>query len=203
MIRFKEFRWCVFSSIIFTEAPSSFQSEKILTAFIWKFSIRSFPFFRFECAPMKQLWSRRFFRSLCIDSSKIVCRCFQAERIELLFCFSSRLLISEFIRTLIEHFIRQTDCPRSFADFSEDSSINENGSLMKLGQTVASKSKGNFDERKSLTTVFSSRRILVGFHFRFDFVGFRNEKFQSFRISDWSSSSSSGQSKSPHSAHSQ
>ncbi|CAF1173754.1 unnamed protein product [Rotaria sordida] len=48
------------------------------------------------------------------------------------------LLISEFTRTLLEHFIKQIECPPFLAADSTDGSKNESGSLFKIGQTVAS-----------------------------------------------------------------
>ncbi len=52
--------------------------------------------------------------------------------------FFSPLLISEFIRTLLEFFIKQIECPSSLAVNSIDGSNNDNGTLYKIGQSVAS-----------------------------------------------------------------
>jgi len=48
------------------------------------------------------------------------------------------LLISEFTRTLLEHFIKQIDCPEALATPSAIATRDDTGSFYKLGQTVAS-----------------------------------------------------------------
>jgi len=50
----------------------------------------------------------------------------------------SPLLISEFTRTLLEHFIKQIECPAFLAADSVDGSNGDNGTLYKIGQSVAS-----------------------------------------------------------------
>ena len=54
----------------------------------------------------------------------------------------SPLLISDFIRTLLEHFIKQVECPAYLAGESNGGSSADSGSLFKIGQTVASMFKG-------------------------------------------------------------
>ncbi len=53
-------------------------------------------------------------------------------------CLFSPLLISEFTRTLLEHFIKQIECPAYLAIESVDGLNSESGSLFKIGQNVAS-----------------------------------------------------------------
>ncbi|CAF4061402.1 unnamed protein product [Rotaria magnacalcarata] len=48
------------------------------------------------------------------------------------------LLISEFTRTLLEHFIKQTESPSWLSADSFDRSKNDSGGLFKIGQSVAS-----------------------------------------------------------------
>ncbi|CAF0880831.1 unnamed protein product [Adineta ricciae] len=48
------------------------------------------------------------------------------------------LLISEFTRTLLEHFMKQTECPAFLATDSATKSTTDSGSLYKIGQSVAS-----------------------------------------------------------------
>jgi hypothetical protein len=48
------------------------------------------------------------------------------------------LLISEFTRTLLEHFIKQIECPSCLAMDSVNGSNGDSGSLYKIGQSVAS-----------------------------------------------------------------
>ncbi|CAF4113336.1 unnamed protein product [Rotaria socialis] len=48
------------------------------------------------------------------------------------------LLISEFTRTVLEHFIKQTECPSWLSADSFDRSKNDSGGLFKIGQSVAS-----------------------------------------------------------------
>jgi hypothetical protein len=55
---------------------------------------------------------------------------------------SSPLLISEFTRTLLEHFIKQMECPKALATNTNIRHDDTSGTLYKLGQTVAS----TFDE---------------------------------------------------------
>jgi hypothetical protein len=50
----------------------------------------------------------------------------------------SPILISEFTRTLLEHFIKQTECPPALAVDSNNGSNNDSGALYKIGQSVAS-----------------------------------------------------------------
>ncbi|CAF5141841.1 unnamed protein product, partial [Rotaria magnacalcarata] len=47
------------------------------------------------------------------------------------------LLISEFTRTLLEHFIKQTESPSWLSADSFDRSKNDSGGLFKIGQSVA------------------------------------------------------------------
>jgi len=47
------------------------------------------------------------------------------------------LLISEFTRTLLEHFIRQLECPAALAVVPLDPSAADGGALYKIGQSVA------------------------------------------------------------------
>ncbi|CAF0946391.1 unnamed protein product [Rotaria sordida] len=47
------------------------------------------------------------------------------------------LLISEFTRTLLEHFIKQTECPSTLAVVPLDGSNGDSGTLYKIGQSVA------------------------------------------------------------------
>jgi hypothetical protein len=47
------------------------------------------------------------------------------------------LLISEFTRTLLEHFIKQTECPAVLAVAPLDGSNDDSGTLYKIGQSVA------------------------------------------------------------------
>ncbi|UJR14717.1 hypothetical protein I4U23_001710 [Adineta vaga] len=47
------------------------------------------------------------------------------------------LLISEFTRTLLEHFIKQTDCPSALAVVPLNDSNGDSGTLYKIGQSVA------------------------------------------------------------------
>ncbi|CAF4257562.1 unnamed protein product [Rotaria sp. Silwood2] len=49
------------------------------------------------------------------------------------------ILISEFTRTLLEHFIKQLECPPFLAVDSTDGSKSESGGLFKIGQSVAIK----------------------------------------------------------------
>ena len=53
---------------------------------------------------------------------------------------SSPLLISEFTRTLLEHFIRQIECPSTLAVVPLDTSNSDSGALYKIGQSMACKS---------------------------------------------------------------
>lgn len=53
--------------------------------------------------------------------------------------YFSPLLISEFTRTLLEHFIHQVECPESLG--TTVAARDESGSFFKLGQTVASSSR--------------------------------------------------------------
>ncbi|CAF0810057.1 unnamed protein product [Adineta steineri] len=48
------------------------------------------------------------------------------------------LLISEFTRTLLEHFIKQTDCPSALAVVPLNDVNGDSGTLYKIGQSVAS-----------------------------------------------------------------
>ena len=74
---------------------------------------------------------------LCIDSSKTKTtfeEFFFQLTIILLF---SALLISEFTRTLLEHFIRQLECPPALAVVPLDSSGNDGSTIYRIGQSVA------------------------------------------------------------------
>lgn len=53
--------------------------------------------------------------------------------------FFSPLLISEFTRTLLEHFIKQIECPPALAAVSISGSSDDSGTLYKIGQSVARK----------------------------------------------------------------
>ena len=53
--------------------------------------------------------------------------------------FFSPLLISEFTRTLLEHFIKQTECPSALAVVPLTGSNEDSGTLYKIGQSVACK----------------------------------------------------------------
>ncbi|CAF1028148.1 unnamed protein product [Adineta steineri] len=48
------------------------------------------------------------------------------------------ILISEFTRTLLEHFIKQIECPAFLRADSTNASMGDSGSLFKIGQSVAS-----------------------------------------------------------------
>jgi len=48
------------------------------------------------------------------------------------------LLISEFTRTLLEHFIKQLECPPTLAVGPVNGSNDDSGTLYKIGQSVAS-----------------------------------------------------------------
>ncbi|CAF4353903.1 unnamed protein product, partial [Adineta steineri] len=47
------------------------------------------------------------------------------------------ILISEFTRTLLEHFIKQIECPAFLRADSTNASMGDSGSLFKIGQSVA------------------------------------------------------------------
>ena len=57
----------------------------------------------------------------------------------LVFLLFSPLLISEFTRTLLEHFIKQTDCPPTIAVAPLNDANGDSGTLYKIGQSVACK----------------------------------------------------------------
>ncbi len=70
----------------------------------------------------------------------------------------SPLLISEFTRTLLEHFIKQIECPAYLATESVEGSNSDSGGLFKIGQSVASTFEKILFFRKELS-VLTFRKI--------------------------------------------
>jgi hypothetical protein len=122
--------------------PLLYQFKRLPMLFIWKFWIRFYHFFRYKCVLRKPLWSVRSTVYLCIDSSRSSCSSTDknsVDRTNIHRYVSSPLLISEFTRTLLEHFIKQTECPPALAVAAIDGSTGDSGALYKIGQSVARK----------------------------------------------------------------
>ncbi len=64
--------------------------------------------------------------------------------------YFSPLLISEFTRTLLEHFIKQTECPAALAVVPLNGANEDNGTLYKIGQSVACELEKNSPRKKRL-----------------------------------------------------
>lgn len=61
----------------------------------------------------------------------------ERERERMIVLLFSPLLTSELTRILLEHFIKQIECPSYLIADQSNKSANDNGSLFKLSQTVA------------------------------------------------------------------